>query len=118
MDNASGLLKMAQGGQLRLLGITGKQESKFFPGIKTFESQGYKAYLSANQGYVLPAGTPKDIVDILADSIKRAMETDEMQKRLADLGFESRYLGPAELAAFWEDTESQVGPLIELAKKQ
>jgi tripartite-type tricarboxylate transporter receptor subunit TctC len=118
MDNASGLLKMAQGGQVRLLGITSKQESKFFPGIKTFESQGYKVYLGANQGYVLPAGTPKDIVDILAGSIKKAMDTDEMQKRLHDMGFESRYQGPAELAAFWEDTDSQVGPLIELAKKR
>ena len=76
-----------------------------------------QVYLSANQGYILPAGTPREIVDLLAGSIKRAMETDEMQKKLTDLGFESRYLGPAELAAFWEDVDSLVGPLIDLAKR-
>ena len=117
VDNASGLLKLAQDKQLRVMGITGKQESRFFPGIKTFEAQGYQVYLSANQGFVLPAGTPKEIVDLLASSIKKAMESDEMQKKLSDLGFEIRYLGPAELAAFWEDVDSQVGPLIDLAKK-
>ena len=118
MDNASGVLKMAQSGQLRILGITGKQESKFFPGVKTFESQGYKVTLGTNQAYVVPAGTPKEIVDILAGSVKNAMDSDDMQKKMADLGFEPRYMGPVELAAFWEEMESQLGPVLEQAKKQ
>ena len=118
MDNASGVLKMAQGGQLRILGITGKQESKFFPGVKTFEELGYKVTLGNNQAYVLPAATPKEIVEILDRSIKKAMDSDDMQKKMTDLGFESHYMGSAELATFWEEMESQLGPLIELAKKQ
>ncbi len=118
MDNSSGLIKLVQAGQMRLLGITGKQESKFFPGIKTFESQGYQVHLSPNQGFVLPAGTPKEIVDTLAGSIKKAMAAEDMQKRMTDLGLEIRYLGPAEFAVFWEDVDSQVGPVLDIVKKQ
>lgn len=118
MDNSSGLIKLVQDGQFRLLGITGKQESKFFPGVKTFESQGYQVYLSPNQGFVLPAGTPKEIVDTLAGSIKKAMTAEDMQKRMTELGLDIRYLGPAEFAVFWEDVDSQVGPVLDTVKKQ
>ena len=37
-------------------------------------------------GFLAPAGTPKEIVDKLADALDKSLDDASVQKRLADLG--------------------------------
>ncbi len=111
------LLAQARSGEVRIAGVMDKEESKFAPGAKTLESQGYKMYFSGVRLVAAPAGTPREVVDILAGAIKRSLEHEDHKKRLDDLGVVPRYMGPDELAAYWADVDAQVKPLLEEAMK-
>jgi tripartite-type tricarboxylate transporter receptor subunit TctC len=103
-------------GEVRVLGVMDDEDSPFLPGSKTFEAQGYKLYNSSSRGYVLPAGTPKEIVDTLSGAMKKVMATEEHQKRMAEMGLSTRYMGPTEFSKFWDDYETMVKELTPLLK--
>jgi tripartite-type tricarboxylate transporter receptor subunit TctC len=57
--------------------------------VRTTTELGYPAVTGDNwQGIVVPAGTPKDIVDILHQQMVAAINAADMKERLATLGFE------------------------------
>ena len=107
-----------KGGQVRGLGVMDKVESKFLPGIKTFESQGYPVMATSPVGLSAPAGTPKEIVAILAASMKKSVATAEWKNKMDELGFTMLMPDPAEYAATWGEWETLVKPLVEMAKQQ
>ncbi|MCL4535412.1 MAG: tripartite tricarboxylate transporter substrate binding protein [Bacteroidetes bacterium] len=100
-------------GEVRVLGVMDKQESKYLPGVKTMESQGYKLYHQNSRGWSAPAGTPMEIVDTLAAALKRAMDSPEHKQKMDEQGVELRYMNPTEFGAYWEETEVQVKQLME-----
>jgi len=93
------------------------EESPFYPGVKTFEAQGYKLYNSASRGFSAPAGTPQEIVNILSGSIMKAVATDEHKKRMREMGLTLRYLDPAQYAKYWDEYEATLKELLPLTKE-
>lgn len=112
------LLPHSKAGTARILGIMDEKESAFLPGVPTLESQGYKIYFGSSRGLSAPAGTPKEIVNILSAAIKRAMETEEFTKKVTDMGNTLRYMPADQYAKFWDDMEAVVKPLVEEALKE
>ena len=115
---SSEILPHIKTGAIRILGVLGPEESRFLPGVKTAESQGYKAYMSVVGALSAPAGIPREVTSILSAAAKKAIESDEHKKMMADSGFEARYRGPEEFATLWAESEVQLKPLVELAKRQ
>lgn len=74
-------------GKLRIVGVTAGNRSPSLPNIPTMAEQGFAGYdLSAWWGVVVPAGTPKPIVDRLAgwfNEITNAADTKEFLSRVA-----------------------------------
>ncbi len=70
-------------GSIRYLALADKERSKLFPEVPTMEEQGYKIYYGSSRGLVAPAGTPREIVNILAEATKRAMSTEQAEKKIA-----------------------------------
>lgn len=103
--------------KIRVLGVMDKQPSKFLPDVKTMESQGYKLYHHNSRGFSAPAGTPKEIVNIVSGAMKKAMETEELKTKMEQEGVELRYMPPDEFGRYWEGMEVQLKPLMELALK-
>lgn len=114
----SSMLSSAKSGQTRIIASMDKGGDKFLPGTKSLEDQGYKGYFGVSRGWFVPAGTPKDVVDILANGIKKAMATEEHTSGLDKIGQMAFYLGPDELTKYWIDMEEWVKPLMELAKEE
>lgn len=114
---AGAFVPHVKSGAVRVLAIMDKQESKFFPGVPTAESQGYKLDMIVGQALSAPAGTPKEIVDILSNAIKKAMATDEYTKKMTDAGLEPRYMDPAQFSAFWDKMEGEIKALMALVKQ-
>ncbi len=106
-----------KGNQARVLAVLDKQPYKPLPDVKTAEAQGYASYLTVARGYVAPKGTPKEVADILAESLRKAVTAPEYAKKLEELGMQAKYMSPAQMLDFWLSQESQVKPLIEQAKK-
>ena len=105
-------------GAIRYLAIMDKEPQSLFPGVPTMESQGYKVYFASSRGISVRAGTPPEIVDILANAVKRAMENELVKKRMDELGLVQRFMGPAEYTKYWDDLEAQTKPLLEELLKQ
>ncbi len=116
-DNVGTFPAHVKSGAMRVLGIMDKQETPLYPGVKTFEAQGYKIYSSSARGIVMPAGAPKEVIDILSGAIKKAIHDPEHQKKMADLAFPIRYMDPEEMAVFWDRMEADVKPLMALGRE-
>ena len=105
-------------GQVRVLGVMAKDESKFFPGAKTLESQGYKIYADSMAGISAPAGVSREIVDILSAAFKKVVETDEHKKKMEEIGFDAYYLNAEQYGKYWDESEAELIPLIAQARQQ
>lgn len=114
--NVGDMRSVVKNQQARILGVLDNERSQFFPDVKTMEEQGYKIYNSSSRGYVLPAGTPKPVVDVLAEAIKKVLNTDEHKKRIADMTLALRYMSPEDFGKYWENFETQTIELIKMLK--
>lgn len=103
---------------VRLLGIMDKAESKYAPGVKTLESQGWKVYAASEKLIAAPAGLPPEVFDLLKSSVKKAIQNDDVMKRVDELRAAVRYLDGKELDDHWTQVEQDVKPLIDLAKQK
>jgi tripartite-type tricarboxylate transporter receptor subunit TctC len=103
-------------GDLRIIGVADSQESKLFPGVKTMEEQGYKIYMYSAHNVMAPAGTPREVVETLSQAIKKVLSNEDLQKKLEGVGLFVRYLDPAQLGKFWEESEAEIQPLMERVK--
>lgn len=115
--NVGDLMGPVKSGEVRILGIMDDERSPFYPGVKTFEEQGYKVYNSSSRGYAAPAGTPKAIVDVLSGAIKKAVFSEEHKKRMADMALTVKYMDPVAYAKYWEEYETMVKELMPLTKE-
>jgi tripartite-type tricarboxylate transporter receptor subunit TctC len=89
-----------QAGQVRAIGIAATERSEQVPDVPTFAEQGIKDQEADTlTGIVAPAGTPKEIVELLAREIAKAVARPDVKERLATLGFKPVANTPAEFAA-------------------
>jgi tripartite-type tricarboxylate transporter receptor subunit TctC len=114
----TGIYPHIKSGAIRPLTVMDTEESPFLPGVKTTQSQGYNVQMVATMGIHAPAGTPPEVVTILAEAIKKAHSDEQHKKEMAELAFTLRYLGPEQLAAFWSQMEAQVKPLLDEIRTQ
>jgi len=81
-------LAAAKDGQLRVLGVAATARAAALPDVSTFAEQGIKDQDSDTlTGLVVPAGTPKEIVDLLQKEIAKAVAQPDVKEKLAALGF-------------------------------
>jgi tripartite-type tricarboxylate transporter receptor subunit TctC len=93
-------------GVLRPLALEGKQRSPALPDVPTLQEAGLPFLGNpAWFGVLAPAGTPKDIVDLLHRQIAKIMSLPDVKQRLTTLGFDVVASTPDEFAA-WIKSES------------
>ena len=114
--NIGDLQSQLKNGEVRVLAVLDKEESKFTPGVKTAQAQGFNLVSSASRGLVLPAGTPREIVTVMTNAVNKAMADPEHKKKMDESGLTLRYMDPVEFGKYWAAFEEQVKPLMDLAK--
>jgi tripartite-type tricarboxylate transporter receptor subunit TctC len=81
-------LSAIQSGQVRAIGVAASERAGAIPDVPTFAEQGIRDQdADTLTGLVAPAGTPKEIVDLLYREIAKAVAQPDMKERLAVLGF-------------------------------
>ena len=81
-------LSAVQSGQLRALGVASIERAPGMPDVPTFAEQGIKDQdADTLTGIVAPAGTPKEIVDLLYREIAGIVAQPDVTERLTVLGF-------------------------------
>lgn len=93
---ASSAMPFIKAGKLRALGLTAKERSALMPDIPTVAEQGYPGYeLNQWHGFLTSAGTPIAIKNKIYEGVAQIMKRDDIQKKLADLGYLTASDGPA-----------------------
>jgi len=83
-------------GKVRALALTGARRAAKLPAVPTFAEAGLPAFAMVHWvGLVAPAKTPGAVLDRLHREVLKAMASDEVRARLAELGAEPA-VGPRE----------------------
>ena len=94
------VLPHVKAGKLKAFAITTKSRSALAPAIPTMDEAGVPGYESSIwNGILAPAGTPKDIVHRLHETIVQILKSPQAQERYANVGAEIRYNSPDEFRA-------------------
>ncbi len=93
------VVQQVKDGMLRALAVASTQRSPAFPDVPTLAQAGVPNHeVGFWMGIMVPAGTPKDLVDIQQHEIARIMSLPDMKERLATLGLDPIANTPEEFA--------------------
>lgn len=107
---------MVKSGQLRALAVTGAKRWFSMPDVPTMIESGYPDFVSDTFSALLaPAGTPKEIIDMLAKHSRDALATEKAREQARAAGFEVVAGTPEELTAKMQKEIPAVKALVERA---
>ncbi len=90
-------------GKLKILGFTSPERIASAPDVPTIAEQGFPGFSGEPwSGFFAPKGTPKPIVEKLADGLITAMRQPDVAKRMAELGTPLVGSRPDEFRAYVE----------------
>lgn len=96
----SSALGQINAGQLTALATTGGKRSNVLPNVPTMAEAGIANFdVSLWLGLLAPAGTPRPVIDRLADAARKGMHTPESVSSLHAQGYEPLDSGPGEFGA-------------------
>src|SRR5215469_12103927 len=87
MGTPTVVVPLVNDGKLRALAVTSRTRTQTLPGIPTMIEAGYPDIAGDSfVGFVVPAGTPKDVIALLNREIVKSLATPEMKERQTTLG--------------------------------
>jgi tripartite-type tricarboxylate transporter receptor subunit TctC len=89
-------------GRIRVLTVFDQKRSQIMPDVPSIKELGFEIYSGTSRGFALPAGAPEGTAKALSDAIGKIAASDEMKKRISDMGLELRYMNASEYASYWD----------------
>jgi len=105
-------------GRLKAIGVTGRERMAALPNVPTIHEQGVTDDAYAIAGWVgmaAPAGTPKEIIDLVYAQLVEASKDAKVQERIAGAGFLPVFNTPQEFAKAYARDMPVWKSLVELA---
>jgi tripartite-type tricarboxylate transporter receptor subunit TctC len=100
IDNMPALLPHVQSGKLRALAVASEKRASAAPDVPTLDESGVKGFVvTAWKGLMVPAGTPRDVINKLHRAMTKVMAKPEMRKRMIEMGAEPVGDTPEQFAA-------------------
>ena len=114
MEYFPALQKHIDSGELRALAVTTPQRFPLRPDIPTMAEAGVPGYEgSAWVGLMVPAATPKDVVDKLQQTLAQALKDPALVARINGMGVVPGGQSPAEFAKFMADERARYKKLVD-----
>ncbi len=113
-DTPAAASRLVRDGQLRALGITMGKPSAQVPGIPPLAAAGGPPDydVAGWNGLMMPAGTPRPIIDRVFAEIRDGMAVPEIRQRYEQVGFDVEPIGPEGMMAKIRETWALFGPVI------
>ncbi len=112
-SSAVAMMPHVQAGRLRAIAMTGTKRSPSAPAIPTVAESGVADYESGSwYGILAPAGTPREIVELLNREIVAAVRSADITDRLNAEAVIPIGSSPAEFAAHIQKEYSRIGSVI------
>jgi tripartite-type tricarboxylate transporter receptor subunit TctC len=108
---------MIEAGKLKTVAFFSKGRNAAFPNVKTFhETTAPGIDLSTYSAVIAPKGTPPEVVRVLSEALRKALDQDEVKDHAKKNGSEIGYIGPKEFeeklindAKRWGDMVAEAG---------
>ncbi|MDB5848335.1 MAG: transporter substrate-binding protein [Rhodoferax sp.] len=114
--NTAASLAYIRSGKVRPLALSMGKRSAVLPDVPTFAEAGVPDFESYSwQGLAAPAGTPPAVVARLNSELNKALASDEVQKKLNELGIEPSPTTPDEFSATVKSQSTLWGGVIRTA---
>ena len=100
LGNLAEMSSHIEAGRLRPLAVTTRARLAALQQVPTIAESGYPGFEAmAWFGVAAPAGTPREVITLLAEGVKSAMGDPDIRKQLLAFSLQPDYLGPADFAA-------------------
>ena len=95
------VLPFIQSGRLRPLAVASEKRSALLSAVPTTVEAGFPSVVAtAWNGVIVPAGTPKNVTELLNTEIGRALQSADIRERFAAIGMEAIGGTPESFSAF------------------
>ena len=115
IETVAATMPLVRSGRLKAFGVSIEKGTALTPGIeplaKTANLPGFDA--GAWLGLMVPAGTPKPVVDRLAAVMENAMQSSDMRERLFSVGLEVDYRRADDFARDLKDQRARFADIIQ-----
>ncbi|WP_428851789.1 Bug family tripartite tricarboxylate transporter substrate binding protein [Imbroritus primus] len=106
-------LQFVKGGKLRALAVTTRERHPLMPNVPTVAEAGFPDLIVENwTGLMMPAGTPKPIIDKTASAIGKMMEVKSVRERIIAIGFTPAPQNSADFTKYYNAEVARWGKLI------
>ncbi|QJW85899.1 tripartite tricarboxylate transporter substrate binding protein [Ramlibacter terrae] len=100
-DTINSVMGFVKDKRMKLLAVTSSKRMSLFPDVPTLAESGMPGFeVGAWQGVMVPAATPKPVVDRLSAEINKALQSPDVRAKLAVQGAEPLGSTPAEYGAY------------------
>jgi tripartite-type tricarboxylate transporter receptor subunit TctC len=121
-DPVLGTLSQVQAGNVKALAIAARKRSPLLPNVPTSHEQGLPEFdIAPFYAVFVPTGTPRAVVEKLADALSKGLNEEAVRKRLADLGadsIEEGRRGPKALADLVKSESARLIPILRAAAEK
>jgi tripartite-type tricarboxylate transporter receptor subunit TctC len=119
VDLAASSAPQVRAGNVKAFAVTSKTRSAAAPDVPTVDEAGLPGfYVESWHAVWAPKGTPKDVIEKLAESISQVLADPLVRQRLASVGqviFPADQLNPAALSAYQKAEAERWWPIIKAA---
>jgi tripartite-type tricarboxylate transporter receptor subunit TctC len=118
-DQTTNTTSQIKGGKIKVYGVTTKTRVPSLPDVPTLNEAGLPNFeVAVWHGLYAPKGTPKPVIDSLANALQHALKDPNVKSRFAELGTEpvpESKAKPEALRAFLKSEIDKWSPIIKKA---
>jgi len=112
-DTTLSAMPFVKAGKLKALGLTSPVRSSAAPDVPTIAESGLPGYeVFAWNGVLVPAGTPKVIIQQLNDQIRKAMLLPQVKDKFSAQGFAASWNSPENFGVFLKNEVDKWGRTV------
>ena len=106
-------LSMIKAGRLRPLAVAGTKRNAVLPDVPTVAEAGLPGFEASNwYGVMVPAGTPREIINRLNTETHKVLQSPDVRERLFAQGYEIKTSTPAEAAAYLDSETARWAKVV------
>ena len=113
VTNPAEAMAQLQSGEFRVLAMSTAERSPNFKDVPTLKEKGYDIVMEQWRGVWLHKDTPDDIVNQLAEIIKKASQEPSFRKYTEEGLLRDAFLGPREFEAALEAQDKDISALVD-----
>ena len=115
-DSLVQALPYIKAGKLNALGVLGSKRSKLLPDVPTIAESGVPGYELTNWfGLVVPAATPRELVNRLYGDVSKALAPSDIREKLQAMGADVVGSTPDQFAAFMKSETAKWAKIVKQA---